>query len=77
MRQLIEWNGLIVERRGLQDDGGCADETRHDEDPQEETIEHHSNEFPIFNHLNLPVRVLGVFGDELDAPQSATNIRRK
>lgn len=77
VRELIQRNRLVVERRRLQNDGRRADETGDDEDPQEETVQHHGHEFPVLDDFDLPVRVFRVFGDELDAPQSAADIRRQ
>ena len=77
MRELIQRNRLIVERRRLQNDSRRADEAGDDKDPQEEAIQHHSYEFPVFNHFDLSVGVFCVLGDELDAPQRAAHIRRQ
>ena len=51
VRLAVQWNSRIVEWWRFQDNGGRSGKTGHDEHPQEETVQDHGNEFPIFDYL--------------------------
>lgn len=47
----VDWLTCVVQRGRLQDDSGRADDDGNGEDPQEQSIEHHRHELPVFFDL--------------------------
>lgn len=50
---LIHWNPGVVQRRCLENDPASSTDTSQRENPQEETIQDHRNELPVFHHLKV------------------------
>jgi len=43
----VNWAAVVVETGGLEDDAGGADDDRHRENPQEQSVEDHCHVFPV------------------------------
>jgi len=74
--RLVDGGARVVQRRRLEDDAERADDARHREHPQEESVQHHGHELPVLDHVVFLVGVLHVLRDELHAVQRRQQLRR-